>query len=82
MKKQQHPAMARLQRQLADTMVLQRQAAKQNEAIAQGARARLQQVQQRLQTLRPRAIAEETAGEEYLELVRERGALARTLGRP
>ncbi len=82
MTEQQHPAMAKLQRQLADTMALQRQAAKQNETIAQGARARLQQVQRRLQALRPRAITEEAAGEEYLELVRERGALARTLGRP
>ena len=78
---QEHPALADLQRRLAQTIAMQRRVARQNDAIADGARARLEQVQQRLQALRPRALLEPAAADEYMELVRERGALARTLGR-
>lgn len=56
-----------------------RQIKAQDEEITKGATARLEQVQARLEQLRPKAVLDEAAADEYLELTKEKGALLRAL---
>lgn len=53
----------------------------QGDAITSGASARYDQVVKRLEELRPKAVMDRDAANEYLELTKEKGALLRTLSR-
>ena len=65
--------------QLGKTSSMLGQIKCQHDEITRGATARLEQVTKRLQELRPKAILERDAANEYMELTKEKGALLRTL---
>ena len=72
---------ADLRRRLGETTAMLHQAHAQGKAIADGATARAQQVDARLQVLRQKAITDPAAADEYLDLLKEKGALLRTLAK-
>lgn len=72
---------ADLRKRLGKTTAMLHQAHAQGKAITEGATARAKQVDARLQALRGKAITDQAAGDEYLDLLKERGALLRTLAR-
>lgn len=70
---------AAIRGRLAQTHAMLAQCDAQDAEITRGATARLKQVASRLEALRPGALLDQAAADEYLELTKEKGALLRTL---
>lgn len=73
---------ANVRAQLGKTSAMMGQIQTQHGEITKGATARLAQVSQRLEQLRPKVVLDRAAADEYLELTKEKGALLRTLAMP
>lgn len=73
---------ASLRSRLGQASAMMAQIGAQHEEITNGATARLEQVTKQLEQLRPKAILDHCAADEYLELTKEKGALLRTLAMP
>lgn len=73
---------AGIRAKLGKTSAMMGQIKTQHGEITKGATARLQQVTRRLEQLRPKAVLDHAAADEYLELTKEKGALLRTLSTP
>lgn len=72
---------AALRKRLGQTSGALGQIKAQSDAITKGAEDRFEQVVKRLEELRPKAVLNHDAANEYLELTKEKGALLRTLAK-
>lgn len=69
-----------MRRQIGNLHAQLKQCAQQDALIEEGAKERMQVVQKRMKEIRKNAVTKPEYGQEYLQLVKERAALARVLG--